>query len=1593
MTQIATSPGAGNVPAPIVEALRKLIRRARAVIAVRGVCATLAVLIASLLAVMALDAVLTLVAQVPLVSAWPRWAMSASAWAATVLAGLWWLVRPLARSFTLTGIARAIETRHPELHERISSAVELLTSRDAPELRGSGALIAALASEATVEARSLRPRREVSLRSIRPFVITACVTAGLLAALLLTPPGRLSFYRAVAPHVRLANLAAGDIRIIEPLGGSVVIPKGDDLRLVVELSGGRTGKVELRRSAADEPVLALQVLPAGEGAPRFAITLSEVRRSFRYRIRAGAALTAEHSVTVASRPAVDRFDVSYEYPSYTRLLPRSVRASGGDISAISGTKVTVTAYANKPVAEARVFLNHAPAEQIPVSVSPGADGVSVCTLGFELSPKVQGQWELRLRDEHGFASLPRAGAVEAVPDAAPAARITSPTERRLRLRRDSKLPVAYEVADDFGISRAELTLEADGTKVRSMPLAADRAPGGGSVLVDLSGPAMAGARRVTVRVRALDNLPEALGGPQEGASDVLTIELDPEAKGYGEQVVLADELRIRQVLEEVYEKLKAARNDTRPLAASLEKAARSKAAPSKTDAERIDRVRPPLAEAEVMLHDLVRAIAGGSFAALGEKLQSVADDHVAPARELTGRIRLTDDGRQRAGLAADADFHVSRAMTIVSDILKELHVLTEAARSALEFSELAERQEDLAAAKAAMEAVRAGDEEMLEALKTLGLGEMTEADWQQSQQRLADQLGQIVRETPAALRALAEQDTARSKDLASQARELEKRQTETAEQTRRVGELDQVDKQLGQLAKEQQDLAKEAQSQEPTRGEAKRMAAAAEDIRKAALGKAVERQGQAAEALKGKADELKAKLLPGDLAKLAREIAGEQKALAESAKRAKDEAAAAQEKARQAAGRSDEALRRAKEARGKQDERLAALGGQQAGLASEARELEEQASTQPAGKEATKVKPSAPMMEAAEKLEEGKAAEAKAKADEATRRAKQLAERLEAGKSQASTQPTTGPTTGPATRAAPPEGAELAERARTIADKQERLAEAIAQAAEEAKKVALSRQGAQQAEQERGKRAAEAESVKRNVAAGAEKQRQLAQKAQELNRQAESAPEEIRQAVREQDPSREMTEAARAMQAAEPDKASVSAERAAHKAKALADKLGELAGQRPVTDETRRQAKQTDGLADKQAQLRRRTEELAQARKRLAAAGEQTERARLQREQSRVAREAAELAEQVRKHQPQADRLDTRTARAAEESAQQMRQSRTAQAAEKATEAAKGLRQLADRFGAGDDPDEGRQDPDDVVVEGSDRQEPGQVSQADQAARKKAELADRADDLAHRQGTLAEQMKVLAEGDRRALAESRQREISADTAKLAELVAVIDEHARDLIPDESARDEARQAAGQLAGATRAQQQAQAQMRRGAPARAVPSQQHAAESLASAAAALERLGQKLAAVAGRTQDEGEDAGELLEAFEQADEAARTQQADPAAQAARQLAQLARQAMARARALGLQPAAVFVAGRPALASDPRVGTGAVPVHLTDAQLEALGISRADWMHLPGSLRDQVLQAAGEDSPPEYRELIRQYFREIARRGGAPPTEEKP
>jgi hypothetical protein len=130
--------------------------------------------------------------------------------------------------------------------------------------------------------------------------------------------------------------------------------------------------------------------------------------------------------------------------------------------------------------------------------------------------------------------------------------------------------------------------------------------------------------------------------------------------------------------------------------------------------------------------------------------------------------------------------------------------------------------------------------------------------------------------------------------------------------------------------------------------------------------------------------------------------------------------------------------------------------------------------------------------------------------------------------------------------------------------------------------------------------------------------------------------------------------------------------------------------------------------------------------------------------------------------------------------------------------------------------------------------------------------------------------------------------------------------------------------------------------------------------------------------------------MANAFSAASQAAQSQTTASAASASQAMSAAASQAMGMAQGMGVHPGMGMMGMQPgqmpSQSANSKKGIGAVGINLTAAKLESLGIKLSDWARLPGELRNQILQAAEEAGPEEYRTLIKRYFQQIAKRGGA-------
>ncbi|MCB1077038.1 MAG: hypothetical protein KDM64_04325, partial [Verrucomicrobiae bacterium] len=773
-----------QLPKPILDKLRAIIARVRRLLFIRGFFATLAVGLACLLLIMGIDATVTLF------SSAARWALSLTGLGFTLLTAWWFLVRPLSRKITLTHIARILEIRHPELQERISTAVELMSSADPESVKGSEELIAAVVDSAVIDVNQVDPKTEFKGGRAGRFMLVAGVAAALFAILFAIWPRHIGVLaaRAFAPFLDIGNAWSDTIQV-KP--GDLRVAIGQSVTVEMTVKHDKLRRAEIRTKQADgtESVERMTLLgDTPDGAKRFSVTFPSVAETFDYRIRAGSAVSEFFTIEAVPKPVVEQLTLRYEFPAYTKREPVEAVSDTGEISALAHTQVTVTAQLNKPVAEAGFDLLG-----FPLETAPTIEGNQV-KWQFPLSPKIESRYRLKFKDADGFESDPIDHPIAALPDRSPEVAIVSPAVRELRLRPSELLPIQYAVTEDIGLSDVSLLVTPENDVVAkeiAQPAPeSDGQPGTwrGTAALNLASLKLdPNQKRLTVLVRARDNLPAEFEGPNEGFSEKLTIIIDAGAKTLAEQTLAAQKEEIRKAIESAKQELSQAKNEVQQAEREL-----SREDKVSTQAMReLDDFRERANGAQKTLREVAKKTEKTVFQPQGEQLEQVDEKQVADAREAADMIPVTDQKDQRLAEAKKAQQQVDDAIQQLKQIEKSLNDADDEMRMVAELNELANEQRQLAqqANQRAQDAAEKQQQMAQNQPNEQAQKQLTEEqrrqmeEFRRQQEQIQRDLGEKLKESPEALRDILAKQQQQAAELSKQAEAIAQEQQQLQQMT------------------------------------------------------------------------------------------------------------------------------------------------------------------------------------------------------------------------------------------------------------------------------------------------------------------------------------------------------------------------------------------------------------------------------------------------------------------------------------------------------------------------------------------------------------------------------------------------------------------------------------------------------------------------------------------------------------------------------------------------------------------------------------------------------------------------------------------
>jgi hypothetical protein len=497
--------------------------------------------------------------------------------------------------------------------------------------------------------------------------------------------------------------------------------------------------------------------PSGGGARRAVI--GAVRAPLRYAVAAGGATSRWYSVEVIDRPFVAGIRLEYEFPAYSGLLPRTVDENTGDITALAGTRVTVTVTPSKPLESAALVF--ATGERHVLERSPDGGWRTTLTVAENAS------YGIDLLDRDGLSNPDSASwSVVAVRDEQPLVRIVRPGAD-VSAPADMVLPVAVSAVDDYGVSRLVLRYAVDGTAEEgALPLAAPagRREVSAEASWDLRETGAVPGSTIVYFAEVTDN--DAVAGPKTARSESYVVRVPSIAEMYtrvAEQQddiaddledLLAEQEEVRDEFEELRDELKS------DPAMDWQEEERVEAA-----VERQEKLADEVVETAYRLDDLAADMSESDRVTLEslEKTQEIARllDEVATdeMRELLDSIRQAMNDIRPEQLAAAME----QMSFTQDDYLRRLEQtlnLLRRVKAEQELADVANRAEDLAAReeRVAEEAAARKDGERSDDLAAQQAGLKQEAEALLADlAKAADDMAMVDEQTAAEMRAAAEE--------------------------------------------------------------------------------------------------------------------------------------------------------------------------------------------------------------------------------------------------------------------------------------------------------------------------------------------------------------------------------------------------------------------------------------------------------------------------------------------------------------------------------------------------------------------------------------------------------------------------------------------------------------------------------------------------------------------------------------------------------------------------------------------------------------------------------------------------------------------
>lgn len=371
------------------------------------------------------------------------------------------LVRPVLKAFPVDDLAMVVERAHPDLQDRLISAMQFGRAEAGPTGNVSVELIEAVIEQANEATRPLSfgtALRSDAARRVLGRAVLCAAMAGAVAAWQ---------WEVVHPWLLRTLLLRN---VTYPKRTALIVEGGNPQRVV--RGGALTAAV---RADPDRVVPAAvtyhmrfpslgdlieTVKPTADDAARFVKVFPSVAEPFVFFATGNDDRTEKIRVELVEPPALSDVRFVITPPAYTLVEPVEVHATEGAMSVPEGSRVSLVAHATKDLASAAVFLDDEPVGECRVVTGPGREAPRTVEGELRVQAPVPFHPRLNLRialtDTEGFENRSAAAFhVLLMRDEPPTIELEK-LGMGGQISSRAHLPLVATAKDDYGVAEVQL---------------------------------------------------------------------------------------------------------------------------------------------------------------------------------------------------------------------------------------------------------------------------------------------------------------------------------------------------------------------------------------------------------------------------------------------------------------------------------------------------------------------------------------------------------------------------------------------------------------------------------------------------------------------------------------------------------------------------------------------------------------------------------------------------------------------------------------------------------------------------------------------------------------------------------------------------------------------------------------------------------------------------------------------------------------------------------------------------------------------------------------------------------------------------------